>query len=133
MRTHAHARAHTHTHTHTMYIVTHTHKHAHTNTHTHTHTHTGLRSLEDAVSYLKKEDLSRMSLDAKRQEILCTELDQVRENILQKNSNPSAPSSPSRRISMDEWLKKKQEEERARKKKAAKDMKAAAPKKNVIR
>ncbi len=98
-----------------------------------THTHSGLRSLEDAVSYLKKEDLSRMSLDAKRQEILCTELDQVRENILQKNSNPSAPSSPSRRISMDEWLKKKQEEERARKKKAAKDMKAAAPKKNVIR
>ena len=90
----------------------------------------GLRSLEDAVSYLKKEDLSRMNLDSRREDTLNNELDAVRQKMGQKKTKQDNPSLP-HRMSMDEWLKKKQDEERAKKKKAS--MKAAGPKQNVIR
>ena len=87
----------------------------------------GLLSLEDAVEYLKKEDLLAMNLDAKRQEILVAQLESVRENV-KRQTNELQGANGAKKLTVDEWRRRKDAEER-RKKKEKQDLKKAAERK----
>jgi hypothetical protein len=89
----------------------------------------GLLSLEDAVAYLKKEDLLAMDLDSKRQEVLVAQLESVRENVKrQTNELQSTDGKGDKKLTVDEWLRRKDAEER-RKRKEKQDLKKAASRK----